>query len=70
MKLKVKDVPADILAAIKADETILDELTHDLKSGEAASINNAGFMYQLNYARGVGVSWSDIRKAMGLPEPG
>lgn len=46
------------------DESSLDELVHDVKSGEAADINNGGFESQIEFLLEAGFSEQEIQKAI------
>lgn len=69
-------IPPDIKNKISSDEEnlsaeiseALDELVHETKGNEAANINNEGTDSQLRYLRNQGVSWNEIREALGLPK--
>ena len=61
-----EDTPEDILAALKADESALDEAVHEDLSKEASGINNDGTEAQVRHLRKSGWEWNTIREAIGL----
>lgn len=63
------DMPEDILAAAEVAEYLLDEEVHEMKSGEAANINNAGGASQVEYLRECGMTWSHLRMLLNVEDP-